>query len=121
MTYKEYINLGFRRTELNCKATELETGYGGFALTKNINENLMIEVCGDELKSPKLYIRKGDGDSYHIFKITPEAVKDLVAGYLLGNNMPPVLEQKCVVPNCKNGPIKEAFHGLCSQHIWPNG
>ena len=78
MTYKDYINLGFRRTELNCKATELETGYGGFALTKNINENLMIEVCGDELKSPKLYIRKGDGDSYHIFKITPEAVKDLL-------------------------------------------
>ena len=79
MTYKDYIDLGFTRTELNCKVTELETGYGGFALTKNINENLMIEVCGDELKSPKLYIRKGDGDSYHIFKITPEAVKDLLS------------------------------------------
>jgi hypothetical protein len=39
----------------------------------------------------------------------------------LGNNMPPVGEQKCVVPNCKKEPIKEAFHGLCSQHIWPNG
>ena len=79
MTYEDYINLGFTRTELNCKVTELETGYGGFALTKNINEKLMIEVCGDELKSPKLYIRKGDGDSYHIFKITPEAVKDLLS------------------------------------------
>ena len=79
MTYKDYINLGFTRCELNCKVTQLETGYGGFALTKNINENLMIEVCGDELKSPKLYIRKGDGDSYHIFKITPEAVKDLLS------------------------------------------
>ena len=34
---------------------------------------------------------------------------------------PPVLEQKCVVPNCKKEPIQGAFHGLCSQHIWPNG
>ena len=111
MTYEDYINLGFRRTELNCKVTELETGYGGFALSKNINEKMMIELCNDELKSPKLYIRKGDGDSYHIFKITPEAVKDL-----LNNNMQPVGEQKCVVPNCKKEPIEGGFHGLCSQH-----
>ena len=114
MTYEDYINLGFTRTELNCKVTELETGYGGFALTKNINEKMMVEVTNDELNSPKLYIRKGDGDSYHIFKITPEAVKDL-----LGNN--PHIGQTCVVPNCKNGPIQGAFHGICSQHIRPNG
>jgi hypothetical protein len=79
MTYKDYIDLGFTRCELNCKVTELETGYGGFALTKNINEKMMIELCNDDLKSPKLYICKGDGDSYHIFKITPEAVKDLLS------------------------------------------
>lgn len=78
MTYKQYIDLGFTRTELDCKVTELETGYGGFVLTKNINEKMMIEVYCDELNSPKLYIRKGDGESYHIFKITPEAVKDLL-------------------------------------------
>lgn len=34
---------------------------------------------------------------------------------------PPVLEQKCVVPDCKKEPIEGSFHGLCSQHIWPNG
>jgi hypothetical protein len=116
MTYKEYVDLGFTRSEMDCGVSFNETGYGGFALTKNINEKMMIEAISEDLNSPKLYIRKGDGDSYHIFKITPEAVKDL-----LSNNMPPVGEQKCVVPNCKNGPIKEAFHGLCSQHIWPNG
>ena len=114
MTYEDYINLGFRRTELNCKVTELETGYGGFILSKNINEKMMVELCNDELKSPKLYICKADSDSYHIFKITPEAVKDL-----LGNNPP--IGQTCVVPNCKNGPIQGAFHGICSQHIRPNG
>ena len=114
MTYEDYINLGFIRTELNCSVTELETGYGGFILSKNINEKMMIELCNDELNSPKLYIRKGDGDSYHIFKITPEAVKDL-----LSNNPP--IGQTCVVPNCKKEPIQGAFHGICSQHIWPNG
>ena len=78
MTYKDYINLGFRRTELNCGVTFNETGYGGFALAKHVYENIRIEVTNDELNSPKLYIRKADGDSYHIFKITPEAVKDLL-------------------------------------------
>lgn len=79
MTYKEYIDLGFTRTELDCKVTFNQTGYGGFALAKNINEKMMVELCNDELNSPKLYIRKGDGDSYHIFKITPEVVKDLLS------------------------------------------
>lgn len=80
MTYKEYIDLGFTRTELDCKVTFNETGYGGFVLTKRtFHKKMMIEVSGDELNSPKLYIRKGDGESYHIFKITPEAVKDLLS------------------------------------------
>ena len=78
MTYEDYINLGFTRTELNCGVTFNETGYGGFALAKHVYENIRIEVTNDELNSPKLYIRKTDGDSYHIFKITPEAVKDLL-------------------------------------------
>lgn len=79
MTYKEYIDLGFRRTEMDCGVTFDETGYGGFALTKNINEKMMIEATNDDLNSPKLYILKSNGDSYHIFKITPEAVKDLLS------------------------------------------
>jgi hypothetical protein len=78
MTYKDYIDLGFTRTEMDCGVLFNKTGYGGFALTKHVYENISIEVCNDELDSPKLYIRKADGDSYHIFKITPEAVKDLL-------------------------------------------
>ena len=79
MTYKEYIDLGFTRCEMDCGVTFDETGYGGFALTKNINEKIMIEATNDDLNSPKLYIRKGDGEQYHIFKITPAAVKDLLS------------------------------------------
>jgi hypothetical protein len=30
-------------------------------------------------------------------------------------------EYTCVVPDCKKEPIEGVFHGLCSQHIWPNG
>lgn len=79
MTYKNYIDLGFRRYEMDCGVTFNETGYGGFALAKHVYENISIEVTNDELNSPKLYIRKGNGESYHIFKITPEAVKDLLS------------------------------------------
>lgn len=114
MTYKEYIDLGFSRYEMDCGVTFDETGYGGFALTKNINEKMMIEVGSDDLNSPKLYILKSNGEQYHIFKITPEAVKDL-----LSNNAS--IGQTCVVPDCKKEAIQGAFHGLCSQHIWPNG
>jgi len=78
MTYKEYIDLGFTRCELDCGVYFNETGYGGFALTKNINEKMSIEVTNDDLDSPKLYIRKSNGEQYHIFTITPEAVKDLL-------------------------------------------
>ena len=78
MTYKEYIDLGFTRCEMDCGVTFNETGYGGFALAKHVYENIRIEVTNDDLNSPKLYICKGDGDSYHIFKITPEAAKDLL-------------------------------------------
>lgn len=78
MTYKQYIDLGFTRTELNCDATFDQTGYGGFALTKQVYKIINIEVTNDELSTPKLYIRKADGDSCHIFNITPEAVKDFL-------------------------------------------
>lgn len=34
---------------------------------------------------------------------------------------PTKIGQTCVVPDCKKEAIQGAFHGLCSQHIWPNG
>jgi hypothetical protein len=39
MKYKEYINLGFKRTDMSCSVEFEETGYYGFALTKKLQNN----------------------------------------------------------------------------------
>jgi hypothetical protein len=77
MNYQDYINLGFERTEMNCSVEFKQTGYGGFALTKKVNENIMVEVAYPTLNEPNLYIRKGETDSWHIFPIPIAAIKDL--------------------------------------------
>jgi hypothetical protein len=65
MKYKEYINLGFKRTDMSCSVEFEETGYHGFALTK-------------KLQNPKLFIKKRNGETYHIIPISTEAVIDLL-------------------------------------------
>ena len=77
MTYKEYIDLGFKRTDCNDKVEFNNTGYEGFVLTKKINNRMSIEVCSGELDSPKLYIQKGDSDFYHRIKIDPKVIQDM--------------------------------------------
>jgi hypothetical protein len=39
MTYKQYIELGFERTDMGCSILFEETGYHGFALTKKLQNN----------------------------------------------------------------------------------
>jgi hypothetical protein len=77
MTYQDYINLGFERIDLDDGVEFKQTGYGGFALTKKLNENIMVEVAYPNLNEPNLYILKGDGDTWHIFPIPIAAIKDL--------------------------------------------
>ena len=78
MKYQEYINLGFKRHDLDCSVEFKQTGYYGFSLSKKINKKQLIEVSSGALDKPKLYIKKKDSDSYHIIPITPDAVIDLV-------------------------------------------
>jgi hypothetical protein len=78
MKYKEYINLGFKRTDMGCLVEFEETGYHGFALTKKLQNNHLIEVSSAELQNPKLFIKKRNGETYHIIPISPEAVIDLL-------------------------------------------
>ena len=78
MKYKEYIELGFERTHMGCSVEFEETGYYGFALTKKLQNNHLIEVSSAELNNPKLYIKKRNGDTYHIIPISPEAVIDFL-------------------------------------------
>ena len=77
MTYQDYIALGFERIDLDDSVEFKQTGYGGFALTKKLNENIMVEVAYPNLNEPNLYIRKGESDTWHIFPIPIAAIKDL--------------------------------------------
>ena len=78
MDYKRYIDLGFKRIDLNDNVEFRETGYYGFSLSKTINKKLSISVCSGELDKPKLYIKKLNSDTYHIINITFEVVEDLI-------------------------------------------
>jgi hypothetical protein len=78
MNYKEYINLGFKRTDMSCSVEFEETGYHGFALTKKLQNNHLIEVSSAELQNPKLFIKKRNGETYHIIPISTEAVIDFL-------------------------------------------
>jgi len=78
MTYKEYIELGFERTDMSCSVEFERTGYHGFALSKKLQNNHLIEVSSAELNNPKLFIKKRNGETYHIIPITTEAVIDLL-------------------------------------------
>lgn len=78
MNYKEYIQLGFERIEMNDSVMQDTTGYSGFILTKKITDRIFIEVCFPELDKPKMYIRKPNSDTCHIVPITADVVRDII-------------------------------------------
>lgn len=77
MEYKDYIKLGFKRTDMSDVVEFNKTGYYGFYLDKKINEKLKVGVASGELDKPKLYIKKRGSETYHIIQISTEAVIDL--------------------------------------------
>ena len=77
MEYQKYIELGFKRTDMNNSLEFKQTGYYGFALEKAINKRQMVCVTSGELDKPKLYIKKRNCVTYHIIPITTEIVLDL--------------------------------------------
>lgn len=79
MKYQDYIDLGFTRYDMNDAVEEIQTGYGGFSLEKQVYSNISIGVCSGELDKPKMYIKKRNSETNHIIQITPEAVKDLLS------------------------------------------
>lgn len=81
MEYQKYIDLGFKRTDMNCNAEFKQTGYYGFALGKKVNKKQSICVTSGELDKPKLYIKKRNSETYHIIPISTETVIDLLSKY----------------------------------------
>jgi hypothetical protein len=78
MTYKEYIDLGFKRVDLNDQVEFNRTGYSGYYLELNIAKHVSIEVCSSELDKPKLYIPKHKSSTCLIIVLSIEQVKELV-------------------------------------------
>jgi hypothetical protein len=79
MNYKDYINLGFVREEMNDSVEYEKTGYYGFYLNKKINNNLSIGVSSCSLNTPKLYIKKSSNiEQYHIINLTDDMVIDII-------------------------------------------
>ena len=74
MEYIEYIDLGFRRIELDDMVVFKQTGYGGYVLEKDYDDKIKVCVLSCELDKPKLYINNGEGDIYHIIPISKKTV-----------------------------------------------
>ena len=79
MRYKKYIDLGFKRYDLNDNVVMERTGYKGYYLTYELNEKALIEIYWDELDSPKLFIKKNnDSNTFCSIKITAEQVLNIL-------------------------------------------
>lgn len=77
MNYKELIDLGFIRHDMDDSVEIDKYGYGGFSLEKELNDRTLLSVYSFSLDKPELYIKKQDSDLYHILPITDEIVRDL--------------------------------------------
>ena len=78
MKYKDYIEMGFERVDINDSVELDQTGYGGFILTRELNDRIAIEVSSGELDKPNMYIQKrGTESCKHRIPITFECVQDL--------------------------------------------
>ena len=83
MNYQEYIDLGFKRTDINDTVVQNNTGYSGFYLSKILTDRITLETYWNELKAPKMYIKKLHSDTCHILDITPEIVEDLCSNKII--------------------------------------
>ena len=76
MRYKDYIDLGFTRTETDDTVELDNNGYFGFALEKQITENIKVYVHWLKLDKPMLVVRS-NGDYIHKIELTTDIVRDM--------------------------------------------
>jgi hypothetical protein len=56
VTYQDYIDLGFKRTDWNDPVNKTNYGYGGFYLEKRVSKRVSVCVEWNELATPKLIL-----------------------------------------------------------------
>jgi hypothetical protein len=54
------------------------TGYGGYYLRYKLDEKTSIGVYWNELKNPRLFIKKNDSDFYHSIQIDIKQVYEIL-------------------------------------------
>lgn len=57
LRYKEYIDLGFEREDINDQVRFNQSGYFGYILIKKLKKGLEIQVTDCSLNEPKLYLK----------------------------------------------------------------
>ena len=77
MNYQNYIELGFKRLDINDSVEFKETGYEGYVLLYELGRDNTIEVHFRELDKPKLYMPKNEKQENHIIILTTEQVLEL--------------------------------------------
>lgn len=78
MTYKNYIELGFERHDLNDEVEFNETGYSGFYLKYKLRKGVNIFVNSGELEKPRIYIKNKRETRDYIIDITFNDVVNLL-------------------------------------------
>ena len=78
MTYQEYIDLGFKRGDLDDTVMFKQVGYDGFYLTKKLNKYATIEACYPlDDNYAKLHINNGKSEGNLIVQLEDYQVKQL--------------------------------------------
>ena len=82
MQYQDYINLGFKRTDMQDNVEFKQTGYYGFFLEYKLNKRASISVNSGELDKPKLYIQKQDSECENFILV----LEDNQVAEIIGEN-----------------------------------
>lgn len=75
MTYQDYIDLGFKRTEWDDSVNMRDFGYGGFFLEKKAGKRVLCTVDWNALDKPVLCL--GTDEKCTRVAITPKDVQIL--------------------------------------------
>jgi len=78
MTYKELIDLGFVREDMDDSVEMDSSGYPGFSLKLELYGKMAVGCAYPEINKMILYIPKKGQDSYHTTLINDEILKDLI-------------------------------------------